>query len=188
MLEYAGLPWTTEDDRSSCIEPTVANRVPSYAQRAHPARRTGAASSVANRPASRTLAVAVPPHTHPSGGRMVAKSQFLAWFFRSSLQCFCRLAGAEHIGSYCPAAVVVGFANFGIWTGRTGSGSDGGGAFPFPLFLADRAGWSDRLISRLGFLSCPSFSLGLLSADDSPPSHRFQPDHVPAAAAGLESS
>jgi len=188
LFAYASMLALAPDDRSSCIEQTVANRVPSCAHRAHPARRTGATSSLANRPASRTPAMAIPPHTHPSGGRMVAKSRFLAWFLGSYLQRFCRLAGAEQIGSHCPAAVLVGSAIFGIWIGRTGSGSDGRGAFPFPHFLDDRAGWSDRLASRLGFLSCPSVSLGLPSTDDSPPSHRFKPNHVPAAAAGLESS
>ena len=136
---------------------------------------------------SRTLAVVIPSPPHPPGRTMVERSQFFAWFLRSPLQRFRRLAGARETRAHSPSAVVVGAAIPGIWAGRTGFGSDGRGAFPFPLFLADRAGWSDRLIPRLGFLSCPSVSLGLSDTDDPLPAIVFK-DHVPVAVVSLESS
>src|ERR1700691_1560830 len=132
------------------------------------------------------LALAVYSCAHPPGPAMVEGSQFLPRFLRPAVFRLRDLAGAVAAHPSAPAAFVVGFVVVWVRIVRSGGRSDGRGAFPVPVLDVDRTGRLDRALSRVEFLPRPSVSLGIPAFDDPHSSYSLQPNHLPAAVAGIE--
>ncbi len=123
----------------------------------------------------------------PAPGRPVeSRSQLFPRVLRSGVLPFRALARTESLVVVAAKALMVGIVAPGRCNRDSHGGRPGGGTLPCTLLLPvgnGRTGGADLRLEP--FAGC-GVSLAFPVIDDSDPGHHLQPNHLPAAVAGVE--